>query len=208
MKNQPLNVAIKLTRPDLLPLRVLLPKASPLKQTKTISNWTLHLNPFLSHPTLTKNNNNQSWLGSRQTKRPERWWYQWLLVILHTLTSLWCLPIGPVLTCPIYLLLPSLFYYWILNICFDVQLFYRACMGLTRAPLDYWQLGHLTLLRLVYYVLKNLFKWIHKIYSLLNPAAHFLYVIPSEAALWIIHISSHPILLGNIFMMAPYWVLL
>ena len=81
-------------------------------------------------------------------------------------------------------------------------------MALTCAALDYWQLGYSPSLLPEHDVLKNMFKWLQKIYPLLNPVACFLYVITSEAVLWIIHISSRPILWGYLFMMAPYWVLL
>ena len=112
------------------------------------------------------------------------------------------------LTALFYLLLNYLLHYWILNICFEVQLFYGACVGLTCAPLDYWKLVHSPSLQQVHDVLKNLFKWFQKIYSSLNLAALFLYVVTSEASLWIIHISSSPILWGYLFMKAQYWVLL
>ena len=70
-------------------------------------------------------------------------------------------------------------------------------MGLTRAPLHYWQLGHFPSLRPAHDVLKNLLKWLQRIYSLLNPEA-----------LLNIHISLRPILWGYPFMMVPYWVIL
>ena len=98
---QPTNVEIKLTRTDTNTLRVLLPKALPLTQRRTRSNWMLHLKPLFLPPTFFIDNENQSWLGTRETRGPVRWWDQLLLAILHIIPSLCCIPISPVPTCSI-----------------------------------------------------------------------------------------------------------
>ena len=158
--NQSLNFMINMTRPYLLPLRVLLPKVLPYTQMSTRYNWTLRLTPLFLHPTLPKNNGNQSWLGSRETRGGRRWWDQWLLEILNTLPGLWCLAISPV---PNLLILFNntlsvvLLDSHHLILCPTV---YRSCMVLTHAPLGYWQLGHFTYFQSAHNVLKNLFKWI------------------------------------------------
>ena len=61
-----------------------------------------------------------------------------------------------------YLLLPSMLHYWILDICFNVQLFYGACLGLTCVPLDYWKLGRPPSLQPAHDVLTNLLKFSRK----------------------------------------------
>ena len=65
------------------------------------SNWTPLSKPSFLRPTYPKNNMNQSWPGSRETRGSGRWCYQWLLTIFLFLPNIWCLPIGPVPTCPI-----------------------------------------------------------------------------------------------------------
>ena len=101
MEEQPPNVAIKLTRPDPLHMRVLIPKALPLTQGIIRSNWKPHLKPYFLHPIYPKNNGDLSWPGPRETRGPGGSWAQWLLEILHTLPSIWCLLICPVPNHPI-----------------------------------------------------------------------------------------------------------
>ena len=110
---QPLDIAIKLTRPYPLTLGMLLPKALPLTLGRTRYNWTLHLKPLFLHTIFPDNNGNQSWISSRETRGPGRWWAQWLLAILYAIPSPWFLKIGLVPTC--YILFTRAFSFELLD---------------------------------------------------------------------------------------------